>query len=89
MDGAGDGHSRGGVGCRRRAAQPEDLRPQRAHIRRHIGENGLPWVPEDSGAVPLQDQTVEEDVQTLLQHPEVKKQKNVFTGHQKKLLNSN
>ena len=71
MDGAGDGGSRWGVGSRRRAAQPEDLHPQQPHIRRDIGEDGLHWIPEDGGAVPQPDQKAEEDLQALLQQPEV------------------
>lgn len=72
LDGAGDGRPHRGVGGGRRATQPEDLRAQQPHFRRDRGEDDQRGVPQDGGAVPVPDETAEEDVQALLQHPEVK-----------------
>lgn len=74
LDGAGDGGPGRGVGGGRRAAQPEDLRAQQPHFRRDSGEDERRGVPQDGGAVPVPDEAAEEDVQALLQQPEVKTQ---------------
>lgn len=71
MDGAGDGGPRGGVGGGRGAAQPEDLCAQQPHLRRDRREDEQRGVPQDGGAVPVEDEEAEEDVQALLQQPEV------------------
>lgn len=72
LDGAGDGGPRRGVGGGRRAAQPENLCAQQPHFCRDSGEDDQRGVPQDGGAVPVPDEAAEEDVQALLQQPQVK-----------------
>lgn len=71
MDGPGNDCPGGGVGGGRRAAQPEDLRAQQSHIRGDSGEDGQHGLLEACRAVPRSHQAAEEDLQALLQQPQV------------------